>query len=99
MRFKVYLTEEAQKELNSLSKEFTAEAEADYKIIENIGLENVDRKQLQKGLYEIRSGQIRSLYGYRRGQRIIVAVVFLKKTQKTHPKYINLALRRLQDYD
>ena len=50
--------------------------------IEEYDINFVKTKHLEADLYEIITDNIRALYGYQKGQIIIVAVIFLKKTQK-----------------
>jgi phage-related protein len=56
---------------------------------------------LGQGLYEIRAkakdGIGRALFCYRKGQHIVVLHVFVKKTQKTPNKEINLAKLRMKE--
>lgn len=99
MKFKIILDTEAQKEFDKLEKTYQSHLKRDYDKIENIGIEFVNTEYLRKDLYEIKTDNIRSLYSYKKGQKIIVAIIFLKKTQKTPEKYINLAYRRLQKYE
>ena len=58
-------------------------------------------KHLQGPLWEIRlggrAGIARALYVTMRQQRVIVVRAFVKKTQKTPPSEIALALARLKD--
>ena len=58
-------------------------------------------KHLQGPLWEIRlsgrAGIARALYVTMRQQRVIVVRAFVKKTQKTPPGEIALALARLKD--
>ena len=54
-------------------------------------------KKLGKNLWELRAGQIRLLFGLVEKSAIIVNI-FLKKSQKTPKKEIELAIRRLKEY-
>ena len=54
-------------------------------------------KKLDKGLWELRPGNIRLLLG-KVGSRIIVVSCFKKKSQKTPKKEIETAKRRLGEY-
>jgi phage-related protein len=72
--------------------------------IEFVGLPQVREphvKHLQGPLWEIRlsgrAGIARALYVTMRQQRVIVVRAFVKKTQKTPPGEIALALARLKD--
>ena len=58
-------------------------------------------KQLEGKLWELRltgrDGIARALYVTATGQRVVVLRAFVKKTQKTPPAEIQLALRRAKD--
>lgn len=61
-------------------------------------LREPDSKPLGQGLFEIRTlggTQSRCLYVFQRNQTIFLLRVFVKKTQKTPPTEIRLALKRL----
>ena len=73
-------------------------------LIEAVGLPQVREphvKHLRGPLWEIRlsgrAGIARALYVTMRDQRVIVVRAFVKKTQKTPPGEIALALARLKD--
>lgn len=73
-------------------------------LIEVVGLPQVREphvKHLHGPLWEIRlsgrAGIARALYVTMREQRVIVVRAFVKKTQKTPPGEIALALARLED--
>ncbi|MHB8255338.1 MAG: type II toxin-antitoxin system RelE/ParE family toxin, partial [Acidiferrobacter sp.] len=73
-------------------------------LIEAVGLENVHTphvKHLEGKLWEIRAkgadGIARAIYVAVTGQRIIIVHVFVKKSQKTPPKALELARQRAQE--
>jgi phage-related protein len=99
MKFDLIILEQALKELNSLEALHRNAVIEDYKLVKSKGLEYVLFEPLKDGIFEIKSGRIRSLYGFKEDQKIIVAVVFLKKTQKTPDNIKRLAKRRLDNYD
>ena len=74
------------------------------RLIEAFGLEQVREphvKHLQGSLWEIRlkgkAGISRALYVTVVGKRVVVVRVFVKKTEKTPNREIELALRRAKD--
>ena len=97
MKFSVKLTEEAQKDYLDLNREQQNLLQADYKLIRSVGLEAVKYRSLDKNLFEIKTDNLPSLYNYRKGQLIIVAVIFIKKTQKTPRKEIERAKKILKN--
>ncbi|WP_333495086.1 type II toxin-antitoxin system RelE/ParE family toxin [Kluyvera sp. CHPC 1.251] len=63
-------------------------------------LREPDSKSLPHGLFEIRTvGMIhcRGIYAFQQGKTIFLLRVFIKKTQKTPPAELRLALKRLQE--
>lgn len=98
MKFEVILTQEARQELFSLDYQYQQPVKDDYTRIQNDGIQDVETKLLRDDIFEIKSGRVRSLYGYKEGKQVIVTVVFLKKSQKTPNKYIILAKERLENY-
>ncbi|MEP7353287.1 MAG: type II toxin-antitoxin system RelE/ParE family toxin [Acidobacteriota bacterium] len=73
-------------------------------LIEEFGLERVREphvKHLQGPLWEMRmtgrDGISRALYATAVGRRVVVVRVFIKKTQKTPAKEIQLALARVKE--
>lgn len=74
--------------------------------IEAVGLERIGQphvKHLQDKLWEMRlsgrDGIARVLYVTAVGRRVIVVHAFVKKTQKTPPAAITLALRRAKEIE
>jgi phage-related protein len=99
MIFRVKLTKEAYQQLIKLESFSRNKVLEDYRVIEEIGLDRItDKKFLEKGLYEIRTDNIRSLFGYRQDQIIIVGLIFIKKTQKTPKRFIEQAKRNIDNY-
>lgn len=99
MRFNVLLHTEALKELYSLNLISQNKVKRDFYKIENHGSEFVYIKPIEGSLYEIKTDNLRSLFEYKEGRIIVIAVIFTKTTKKTPKKYIEAAKRRLQDYD
>lgn len=60
-------------------------------------LSKKDLKKISKGVWELRQGNIRLLFGMI-GNEAIIVNIFVKKSQKTPLKEIKLAERRLQEY-
>lgn len=91
-------------ELDALPPDMRARFVYIAKLIEEFGLEHVREphvKHFRGSLWEMRltgkSGISRALYVTTAGRRVIVLRVFTKKTQKTPPGEIELALRRAKD--
>ncbi len=75
-------------------------------LIEEMGLEHVGAphvKHIKGRLWEMRlkgrSGILRALYVTATGQRVVIVRVFVKKTEKTPRREIELALARATTVD
>ncbi len=55
-------------------------------------------KKITKGLWELRAGRYRLIFGLTGGNAVVTRI-FLKKTQKTPNKEIKLATKRLKEYE
>lgn len=55
-------------------------------------------KKLARGLWELRPGKYRLLFGMV-SENVIVVTIFRKQTQKTPIREIKLALKRLKEYE
>jgi phage-related protein len=91
-------------ELSALPADMRARFVRIVELIEAVGLPNVKEphvKHLHRALWEIRltgkAGIARALYVTAIGQRVIVVRVFVKKTQKTPPGEIEIALERAKE--
>lgn len=97
MKFKVEKLPQAEAEINDLEESQQEMLNAEYRMIENQGIEFVRIKPIQKDIFEIKSNELRSLFKYTAGKIIVIGVVFVKKTQKTPKDKIKLAKKRLKE--
>ena len=97
MKFTVEKLPQAKNEIDSLEQSQKDMLEADYKKIQEQGIEFVRVKPIQKEIFEIKTNELRSLFKYKAGKIIVVGVVFVKKTQKTPKEIIKLAKKRLKE--
>ncbi len=102
----VLLTTAAADELSELAEDQRAHFMRIRALIQGPGLERVRHphvEHLQGPLWEMRmkgaSGIARALYVTRTPKRVIVVRVFVKKTQKTPRREIDLALRRAEEVE
>ena len=93
-------------ELGALDADVRARFVRIAQMIESLGLEQVREphvKHLQGKLWEIRmrgrDGIARAIYVTAHPRRVIVVRVFVKKTQKTPKREIDLALERAERVD
>ena len=80
MKFTVDKLPQAKAEIDSLEQSQKEMLEADYKKIQEQGIEFVRVKPIQKEIFEIKTNELRSLFKYAAGRIIVVGVVFVKKT-------------------
>ena len=97
MKFTVEKLSQAKAEIDSLEQFQKDMLEADYKKIQEQGIEFVRVKPIQKEIFEIKTNELRSLFKYKAGKIIVIGVVFVKKTQKTPKEIIKLAKKRLKE--
>ncbi len=98
------LNETVTAELNALPDEMLAKLRRIGELIQTHGLERVREphvKHIEGRLWEIRlggrDGIARALYVTASGWRVVIVRVFVKKTQKTPPREIRLALERAKE--
>ena len=91
-------------ELEELPADMRARCVHISRMIEDFGIERVREphvKHLTGPLWEMRmkgkDGISRAIYVTTTGQRVVVVRVFVKKTQKTPAREIELALKRLKE--
>lgn len=102
--WKVLLTEEAAEELQDLPADQRAKFNFIRRLIEQLGIEKIRQPHVDHisgDIWEMRmkgaSGISRALYVTRSGERIVVVRVFVKKTQKTPNREVQLAKLRAKD--
>ena len=95
------LNEIVDAELEALPEDMRARLSRIANLIEEVGLEHVAEphvKRLEGRLWEMRlsgrSGISRALYVTAAGRRVVIVRVFVKKTEKTPRREIELALSR-----
>ncbi len=91
-------------ELAALPKDMKAKFSRISFLIESVGLERVGEphvKHIEGALWEIRmigrDGIARALYVTAKGKRVVVVRIFVKKTQKTPRREIELSLERAKE--
>lgn len=96
MKYRVDITDEAKQDFKTLDKSSQKKIARCFEWIEEYDLSYVYTKPITSNIFEIKQDNIRALYGYKNNQIIIVAVIFLKKTQKTPKFYIKKAKKILE---
>ena len=103
MKKNIFVDKNAEKELREFSEEVQLAFEAYFKILELEGkLDFPQAKKITRDLLEIRvkfQGEYRGFYAYIGKLDIVILHFFRKKTQKTPIKDLELAQRRLKQYE
>ncbi len=103
MKKNIFVDKNAENELREFGEEVQLEFEAYFKILELDGkLDLPHAKKVTKDLFEIRiklKGEYRGFYAYIGKLDIVILRFFRKKTQKTPIKELELAQRRLRQYE
>jgi mRNA-degrading endonuclease RelE of RelBE toxin-antitoxin system len=98
MKYKVIILPEAQDDIDKLELTQKDKLQTDYKTVQEIDINAVNVNSLGNKLFEIKTNELRSIYEYRKGQIVVIAVVFIKKSQKTDEKYIKRAKKILEKH-
>jgi phage-related protein len=100
----LFLDSEVEKSLTALPLDVRASFERIVHLIEAHGLEKVREpyvKHLEGPIWEMRmkgrDGIARAAYVTAKGKRVIIVHVFVKKTQKTPRREIEIALKRAKE--
>jgi len=95
----IYYTS-VQKEIISLERKALSRVIKVVDLFEDYGFQLSAEylKKITKGIWELRAGEYRLLFGII-GQFSIVVNIFQKKTQKTPIKEIKLAISRFKQYE
>jgi phage-related protein len=98
------LNETVDAELDELPADMKARFVRTSQLIESVGLSNIGMphvRHIEGSIWEIRLkgkvGIARALYVTAKGQRVVVVRVFVKKTEKTPRREIELALQRAKE--
>jgi len=99
-----FLNREAQREVDVLPLDTRASFERIVRLIQDFGIDRVHEpyiKHLEDRLWEMRlkgkDGIARSIYVTASGRRVMVLRTFVKKTQKTPRRELDLAHRRAKE--
>lgn len=100
--FELIFHPEAVPEINSLDSRMQGKVFAALDRLESQGnqLRYPHTDIIQEGLFELRAGGkdiSRTFFAFARGKKIYILRTFIKKTAKTPPAEIQLALRRLEE--
>ena len=103
MKKRISIDKNALKELQEFHEEVQLEFNAYFKLLETEGkLDFPHARKITRELFEIRikfEGEFRGFYAYLRKIDIIILHFYIKKTQKTPRKELEIAQRRLNQYE
>jgi phage-related protein len=106
MRWTVEVTAAAERELRDLAPDIQASFQHVAELLRDFGPHRVGMphvRHLDGKLWEMRlrgrDGIARAIYFAAAGQRLIVLRVFVKKTQQTPYRELQLAARRMKEFD
>ena len=99
MQYDVFLTKEAEGSFYKLDITSQDKLFRDYELIKTTDITAVNVKSLGNKLFEIKTDNLRSVFEYRKGQIIVIAIIFVKKTQKTPKNHLKLARNILDKFD
>lgn len=87
-------------EIKSLPKKYNSKVVniVDKFVNEGFSLSTNWLRKLSSNIWELRAGRYRLLFGIKESKAIITNI-FIKKTQKTPRKEIELAVKRLKEYE
>jgi phage-related protein len=98
------LNETVDAELDELPADMKARFVRTSQLIESVGLLNIGLphvRHIEGSIWEIRlkgkAGIARALYVTAKGQRVVVVRVFVKKTEETPRREIEMALQRAKE--
>ncbi|CAN7462393.1 type II toxin-antitoxin system RelE/ParE family toxin [Neorhizobium sp. LjRoot104] len=104
MRWEVETHQAVDGEIEALPSGLQARLLRLLEAIENVGLENLREphvKHLEGKLWELRAkaseGIARGIYVTVTGRKVVVLHVFLKKSQKTPPRALEIARQRMKE--
>ena len=105
MRWRIELTEEAEAEIDALPADMQARFLRVAELLEELGPQRVREphvRHLENKLWEMRitgrDGIARAIYFAAQSRRLIVVRAFVKKTQKTPRREIEIALKRMREF-
>ncbi|AJI47152.1 MULTISPECIES: type II toxin-antitoxin system RelE/ParE family toxin [Francisella] len=98
-----FYSEDVENDILSLPPKLQAKMLRLFELVElhgaQLGKPHTD--SLGKGLFELRAkaqeGIARSIYCYMKGKKVIILHVFIKKTQKTPKKDLDIAEQRMRE--
>lgn len=97
-KFTAEYTKESLEQFKRLEKPNKKKIIKAITIFEQVGIEYKNINDLGKGLFELKPDNIRAYFKYHENKIIIIGFITIKKTQKVPKRYIEQALRNIENY-
>lgn len=97
-QFTAEYTDEAIEQYEALSFENQAKILESIQTFELIGTNYKNINSLGNGLFEIKPKGVRAYFKYVKNKIIIIGFIALKKTQKAPKRYIEQAIKNIENY-
>lgn len=97
-RFEAQYTKEAIEQFKELDENNQDKILEAVRIFEHIGTKYKNINSLGNGLFELKPKGVRAYFMYAENKIIIIGLVVLKKTQKAPKRFIEQAIRNIENY-
>lgn len=97
-KFTTEYTEEALEQYRELEKPSKKKIINAISIFERVGTEYKNINDLGNGLFELKPDNVRAYFKYHQNKIIIIGFITIKKTQKAPKRYIEQAIRNIENY-
>jgi len=96
----IKITKEAEKDYKKLEKNYRELLDKEYKtILKQSSTKGIYIKHLKNKIFEIITDDLRSLFAFEKGNLIVIATIFIKKSQKTPKHLIERALNIIKKWE
>lgn len=97
-KFNSKYTKEALEQFKELDENNQDKVLEAVRIFEHIGTKYKNINSLGNGLFELKPKGVRAYFMYAENKIIIIGLVVLKKTQKAPKRFIEQAIRNIENY-
>jgi len=97
-KFTAEYTNEAIIQLSSLAKTDKKKILKAIAVFEQVGTDYKNINDLSNGLFEVKPDNVRAYFKYYKNKIIIIGFITIKKTQKAPKRYIEQALKNIENY-
>ena len=97
-QFTAEYTKEALEQIHELEQPSRRKIIKAVVIFEQVGTKYKNINDLENGLFELKPDNVRAYFKYYKNKIIIIGFITLKKTQKAPKRYIEEALRNIENH-